>query len=295
MRTFKKIVAAMVMALSIITILALIAGIIGSWFVNAQLRVAGTNLLLSGETTIVTVRQGLNSADTLLDSSISGLTEIQTRAEQIGALAGDNSVIVDRVLQRLDIDIVPAISRATETFAAVEANLLAINEAVAAIDAIPMLRVNVADMPGVSVISDTLDMLEQLRSDVRDFVARVQQQREQIISGAKQFVIEPAINLNGRLQDISGRLSDADTRLASVATQMATLRERLPALLNTITIVLNIFFALSILAFSSLFAHALQYYRCPDDGLKRALSQPCGAQMVPATVIKVDAAQKAKS
>lgn len=286
MRTFKKIVAVLVMVLSILTIVGLIVGIIGSWFVNAQLRVAGTNLLLTGETTIATVQTTLGTADGLLTTSIDGLNEIETRAMQIGSIVTDNNIIVDGVMRRLDFDIVPALGRAVETYNAIEANLIAINEAVIAINAIPMLRFDMMDMPGISQLSETLDMLEQLRADVLDFVAQVRQQRQDIVDGAQRFVITPARSLNERLRDISARMTEADLRLATLSAQLAGLRERLPAILNLITVVLNLLFALSVLAFASLFAHALQVYRCPDDGLSRVLSQPCATQTVSATVIK---------
>jgi uncharacterized protein YoxC len=287
MQAFKKFMAIVAMILSALTIIALIAGIIGSWFVNAQLRVTGTNLLLTGETSLVTVRQGLDRADSLLSLSISGLTEIETRAGQIGAVVTENNIIVDGVLQRLNVDIEPALTRATDNFQLVEANLMAIDEAIAAIDAIPFMRFNVGDVPGINLIGETLDMMQKLRDDVRGFIAGVQQQRNDIVNGTKALVVDPARDLNARLQNVATHVTDTNMQLATLQTQMASLRERLPAILNWITIILNIFFAWSILAFASLFTHAWQYHKCPDDGLRGLLPpERCASERLPATVIK---------
>jgi hypothetical protein len=273
MHTFKKVVAATVMVLSVLVLIGLVVGIVGSWILKAQLEASGVQFLLSAETAVTGVSSGLTRANSLLGDAADGLNQIDSRVGEIGAVVEENRLIVDGVLERLQVDVVPAIQAASELVDALEENLIAVYEAIDAIGNIPLLRLDVSDLRVVSLIEETVGLIQQLRVDVDSLVQETRQQRQDLIQGAQSIVTSRTGGIRDSLTTTITQLGSTNDRLDDLAARLASLRERLPRILTNIVIVLNLFFAFSLLAFASLFLHAWQYFKCPDDGL-RALLPP---------------------
>lgn len=274
---FKKTIAVIFMILSVLAMIAMIVGLFGSWVVKAQVEATGTQLLLAGETAIATTRDGLVRVDGLLDSSSQFVGEVDSRIQSLSSNLATNEEIVIGVLQRVNENIVPTIQQAAETFRVIESNLLAINDAIDAVKGIPVLGLS-ANIPQASRLDDALVLMDNLRSDALAVRDMLQSRREELVEGRFQTLLESTSNLSTRITDSIAKLAEADERLAETEAAMRDLRQRLPAILTTITIVLNLLFLLSLLAFMSLFIHAWSYFKCTEDGL-RALLPPeeCGA------------------
>jgi hypothetical protein len=279
MTFIKKTIAVIFMVLSVIAIIAMIVGLFGSWVVKAQVETTGTQLLLAAESAIATTRSSLVQVDGLLETSSEFVGNVDARFQQIGTDLKSNQDIVLGILDRVNADIVPTIERAVGTFRAVEANLLAINEAIDAVKAVPVLGLQ-ARIPQTTKLDEVLALMENLRNDVLTLRDTIRARRDDLVDGKLETVLVVTRNLSGRISDTLARLAEADERLAETETALRDLRERLPAILTTITIILNLLFLLSLLAFISLFIHAYEYFKCTEDGLRGLMPGDCEAEKV---------------
>ena len=279
----KKTIAVIFMILSVLAIIAMIVGLFGSWVVRAQVEATGTQLLLAGESAIATTRESLERVDGLLETSSDFVGNVDARVQEIGTNLKSNQDIVLNILDRVNGDIVPTIEQAVATFRAVEANLVAINEAIDAFKAIPVLGLQ-ATIPQTTKLDEALTLMENVRNDVLTLRDTVRDRREDLVDGKLESVLNVTRDLSGRISDAVSRLAEADDRLAETEAAMRDLRERLPAILTTITIVLNLLFLLSLIAFVSLFIHAYSYFKCTEDGLRGLLPGDCETEKaIPAT------------
>ena len=279
MLVFKKVVAAIFMILSIIAVVVLIVALFGSWLVRGRLETITIDLLLAGENVIAVTREGLDQVDEILAASHGTVEEVDIRVKEIGTDVQESDPLFAQILDSIGIDLKSGLENASDRFSQIEANIIAINDAVDAIMEIPLLNVE-SRFPSVTKLQQVEDQMAQLRQDVTALAEEVKNNREEIIDGKIEAVTGITTGLKDGLHTTRTDLQDADERLSESSKSMAELRERIPGLYTMITILLNLLFLLAILAFISLFLHAWQYFKCPADGLSGLMPGEC--EQVPA-------------
>jgi conjugal transfer/entry exclusion protein len=279
MLTFKKVVAVILMVLSVIATIVMIIALFGSWVVKARLEMTVTELLLAGENVTQLTRESINRVDGTLNTAIEVVDNVDAKITEIGQGISDRAPLFNQLLDSLNGDLVNTVNNAVETFRQIEANIIAINDAMEAISDIPMLGME-ARMPSVTRLQEVENQITRLKEDVNLLIQLVQAERAELIEGKISTVTDKTSGLRDRLRTTRTSLSEADARLAESGQSMADLRQRIPALFTTITILLNLFFLLSILGFISLFLKALEYFKCPQDGIKGLLPGECAEVVV---------------
>lgn len=202
------------------------------------------------------------------------VTEIDTRARERGLAAQESDPRFVQFLDSRSIDLRTGIENASDIFNQVEANIIAVNEAVNAIKAIPLLNLNYR-LPDTTKLQEAQDSMAQIRELVTTFIDTTQNQRSDLIQGKVDSVTGVTTLLNDRLGLALTNLGELDSRLSEGSQSMVGLRERLPRLLKTMMILLNLLILLALLAFISLFLHAWQYFKCPEKGLGGLMPAEC--------------------
>lgn len=280
MLTFKKVIAAIFMVLSIIAIIASIIGLFGSWVVKARLETASIGLLLSAESAIGATRQGVARIDGLLDTSTAAVDDVNVRIGELGTKIEENTRIVGKVVDTISVDLVPAIQSAVDSFKQVQANVVAINDAIDAVAAIPMLGFD-STASTITKLQDLEDRMTKLREDVLLVQNEIRTRKTEMIDGKIAGVTDKTNGLLEVLNTTQAELQAADGRLAENALLMADLRQRIPRLFTLITILLNLIILLAIVAFISLFLHSWEYFKCTEEGLSGLMPGDC--EKAPAT------------
>lgn len=274
MLTFKKIVAAIFMVLSVIAAIAMIIALIYSWVLKSRVETTVTQLLVAGENVTQVTREAISRVDESLDKSIGVINNVDARINEIAQGVTDNAPLFNQLLDSINIDLKSGVENAANSFLQIEANIIAINDAVDAITAIPMLGMD-SRRASIAKLQEVERQMAQFREDVTAVADLIQAERAAIIDGKFSIVTGKTGSFRTNLQTARANLKEADTRLAESGQSMAQLRQRLPALLMTATILLNLFLLLAFLAFISLFLKALEYFKCPQDGLKGLLPGEC--------------------
>lgn len=274
MELFKKIVAGIVMVLSVVAVIALVVGLFASWAVKARMETVSIDLLLAGENVVETTRDGLARIDEILYTSSELVNDVDAKVTEIGEGVKESDPLFVQLLDSIGVDLKSTLDNAADSFSQIEANVVAINDAVEAFTAIPLLGVQ-DRMPSVTKLQQVESQMAALREDVATLTQEVQEGREEIISGKFGRVTDVTGGMRDNLDITRSDLIESDARLAESATTMAELRDRIPGLYTTITIILNLLMLLAILAFISLFLHSWQYFKCPDDGLGGLMPGEC--------------------
>jgi uncharacterized membrane protein len=276
MLMFKKVVAAIFMVLAVISVVALIVGLFGSWVARARLETTSIELLLSGERAIAVSREGLGRVDGVLQRSSGAVAEVAARVQSAGTRVVESDPLIQTILEPVAGDLLPRIESAVEIFNQVEANVVAINDAIDAVAAIPVLGLS-SSLPDQTKLREVEDSMAQIRGTVQSTRDAVERLRTEIIQGKVSEAMAITSRVNQTLTSTQASITELDARLAENAAAMAALRERIPGLYTLITILLNLIMLLTIVAFVSLFLHAYQYYKCTQDGLRGLLPEDCAA------------------
>lgn len=274
MLTFKKVIAVIFMILSIIAVVVLIFSLFGSWAVKGRLEEITVNLLLAGENVIETTREGLDRVDEILHTSHGVVTEVDSKVREVGTGVKESDPLFVEILDSIGIDLVSGIENAMSAFYQIEANVVAINDAVDAVREIPLLDMD-SRLPTETKLQQVEDQMAQIRQDVTTLAQEVQNNRADIIGGKFNEVTDLTTGISDGLETTRIDLQETDARLAESAQSMAELRERIPGIYTMITILLNLLILLTILAFVSLFLHAWEYFKCTEQGLSGLMPGDC--------------------
>jgi len=279
MLAFKKIMAAIFMILSIIAIIVLIIALFGSWVVRGRLETITVNLLLAGENVITAAQDGLDHVDEILQTSHTKVTEIDSAVKDVGAGIRESDPAFAQFLDSRGIDLKMGIENAASAFNQLEANIIAINDAMDAIREVPLLNVD-SRLAEETKLQEVEDRMAQIREDIVALTEEVQSNRSDIIEGKFEAVTGITAGIGDGLDSTRTDLQEADARLTESAQSMTELRDRIPGIYTLITIILNLLILLTILAFISLFLHAWEYFKCTEQGLSGLMPGEC--QKVPA-------------
>ncbi len=274
MLIFKKIIAVIFMILSVIAVIVLIISLFGSWVVRSRLETITVDLLLAGESVIATTREGLGRVDEILDTSHGKVIAIDSSIKEAGSEAQESDPRFAQLLDKIGIDLKSGIENAVDVFNQLEANIIAVNDAVDAVREIPLLNMD-SRLPTETKLQEIEDRMAEIREDVITLAEEVQNNRSDIIEGKVTAVTGITEGISEGLDSTRTELAEADARLAESASSMADLRERIPGIYTAITILLNLLILLTILAFISLFMHAWEYFKCTEQGLSGLMPGDC--------------------
>ncbi|HUM71709.1 MAG TPA: hypothetical protein PLK31_23025, partial [Chloroflexota bacterium] len=90
MRTFKLVVAWILVALSVLGIIAVLIGLVASWSVRNRATEATVNLLTAGETAVTTLSNGIGRIDDRLAVTQQNIQTLETNITTVGADVTDH-------------------------------------------------------------------------------------------------------------------------------------------------------------------------------------------------------------
>ncbi len=274
MLTFKKIAAAIFMILSGIAVVVLIISLFGSWMVRGRLETITVELLLAGENIIETTRGGMARLDEILENSHNMVTEVDSAVKDLGTEILESDPLFVEILDLLGVDLKSGVENAVIIFNELEANVVAVNDAVDAVREIPLLDLD-NRLPAETKLQQIEDKMAQVRQDVTALTQEMANNRTDIIEGKVGEVTAIISRLIEDLGSLRIAMEETDANLAESAQSMAELRERIPGIYTMITLVLNLLILLAILAFISLFLHAWEYFKCTEQGLGGLMPGEC--------------------
>ncbi len=263
MNTFKRVVALILMIFSVIGLLAVIAGIIGSWSLDNSLSTATVGLLTAGENAVAAVDQSVNRIDQRLASASNSIDAIETRAEEMGDNAKENSLIVAVISNTIGAELAPVISQAQDTADTIRETTAAINEAVEAINAIPFVSLDDI-LPSPDIFKEISTALADLKTDVAETRTAVKERKAEIVDGGVSIITDRTSKLNGGLNKLQEKTGNVDAKLTASAAKLANLKSTILKTLTLITIAVNAALLFVGLAFISLFLHSWRFFKNPE-------------------------------
>jgi len=260
MKLWKRILAATVMVFSVLLIILLLAGIVGSWIVNASL----SDGIVQVSTGIDTVLANTDNALTRLDTTVSSARQRVDLFDETVAAAGENlaenPVLLTAIAERLDLGIAPAVDEVRGTVQTIRETILVAQNTVQALNALPFVSIggSVADEGKLQTLSEALTSLTDGVREIRDGVRAA---RTEAVSGVVTTLGQGTSRLDAGLETIETAVSGAEARVSALRTEVSDLKSRLTFWLDAASVMITLALLWLIFAQVVTFVFGLSIYK----------------------------------
>lgn len=256
MSTFKRILAWILIVVTVLGILVCSLGIAGSWMINDSITQEVLGLLSRAETALSRVEDTLTLADAQLKDASSAIATVQEAAAKLGDRIEENSPVLDRIAQILKDELGPAANRIRDAFLRIEERVQAVNNAIETLNALPGIQLASLDLQlegPKERVGLVVDAVQQLQQSVADFRAGIVQSMTPFMERLDRI----AGFLNRLDEEVNTYLEQVNNLQAAVASATVNI----PSLIDRITLILTFVFLWVILAQLALFLVARVYLK----------------------------------
>jgi archaellum component FlaC len=271
MKTFKKIVAWIVVIIAIIGILVAVAGIAGSWAINSKVTTVTLSLLTAGQNGVTAVNDGVNRIDERLDVTHERINKVDARVMNAGDELKETSLVVNLIDNLIGDEIKPIIEAVSDTANTIRDTATALDEVIQSVDEIPFVSLDKIN-PGDNIFSQIADDISAIETAIDETQADIQAKREGKIEDVVDTFTGRTDEWRTSLNDAQGRLAEADGKLDSTYSNLDELKISLPRTFLMITIAVNLLFIIMGIAFLSLMFHAISFIKNSDQTLSELLA-----------------------
>lgn len=261
MKTFKKIVAWILVLFSVLGVVIVLTGLVGSWVVRNKVTDITVNLLTVGETAVTATSNGVNRIDDRLDVSQENIATLEDDIMMAGDELSETSVVGTAVRSNISEETAVSIREARATAVSIADTVHAIDEAIQSANEIPFVNL---DGKVSTLVGDLSEGLVDLDETMTAFRTGVEERREERISNSVDFFTGLTGEMSSGIGDMQTRLNEIDGRLADTSTSLAAAKVSLPRLFTLITLMINVLLFFIGLAFASLLLHSWQLAKNPD-------------------------------
>ncbi len=269
MRTFKLVVAWILVALSVLGIIAVLIGLVASWQIRNRATEATVNLLTAGETAVTTLSNGIGRIDDRLAVTQQNIQTLENNITTTGADVTENSLVGQAISAQISEETAASVAEARATVTAITDAVSTLNAAINAANAIPFVQLD-GFIP--ELVGDIATGIAELEQSVTTFRTGVQQRREDRIADTVVYFTGITAEMSDRVGRVQSRLETAEARLDTTTDRLESAKVRLPRIYTTITIAANVALLLIGVAFGSLLLHGWVLAKNPDLTLKELAS-----------------------
>lgn len=269
MRTFKLVVAWILVALSVLGIIAVLIGLVASWQIRNRATEATVNLLTAGETAVTTLSNGIGRIDDRLAVTQQNIQTLENNITTTGTDVTENSLVGQAISAQISEETAASVAEARATVTAITDAVSTLNAAINAANAIPFVQLD-GFIP--ELVGDIATGIAELEQSVTTFRTGVQQRREDRIADTVVYFTGITAEMSDRVGRVQSRLETAEARLDTTTDRLESAKVRLPRIYTTITIAANVALLLIGVAFGSLLLHGWVLAKNPDLTLKELAS-----------------------
>ncbi len=257
METLKRILAGAVIVLCILGIIVAALGIVAVWRINTPVTESVTKLLTSVDAILQIIETGLVSFNALLGDGIDLVQSVEKTIVETGETVKETNLMLALITATIGDELYPILEKTSDTISTVVDSVVAVNDALEAINSIPLMS--------VPTLTADLEAAEARLLEVEQEIEETQQ----VIQTAKEETVDSVIS------PISTRISEADTNLQGVLglstnfqnqvtasrESIAELISKLPGWIDLASVIMTLTFSWLIFAQGSLLLLAYAYIR----------------------------------
>lgn len=231
MKTGKRILAVVVMILSVLLGLVSIAGIVGTWSLSNSLTEGLVTILSRADNALGTTENALNR----LNNGVGAAREEVASFEQVVVTAAEGfsqkPAALTVLSERLDLGIAPAVENVRDTVQLVRETLIGVQNAIEAINALPFVSLG-ENLPGTEKLSALSDGITALAEGVQEMRDGIRETKEEAAARVVFRVGKATARVDGGLETIETAVSGMGGEVSAVRSDVSRLRSQVPLWLD---------------------------------------------------------------
>jgi len=236
---FKRILLYAAMVISVLFLLLSLAGIIGGWALNKPATEAALTVLTSFDNALQRIEEASAKTGAALSEISTALDDADQQIQEAGEELADTNLLLEVISLLIGEDIEPNTDQAGESIRSIYDTVLAIEEAIAAINAIPFLNI---EIPGEEEIASIRTGMEEMAVAVSELKEEVQQRREDRAENLVEAISAPINRLNTRVEELQTRMADIEQRSGMAIERIDQVQSRVPLWIDLVSIANTLLF-----------------------------------------------------
>jgi hypothetical protein len=257
----RRIVAAIVIALSVLMLALSVVGIVGTWVARARLSSSILGVLTAVETRLDTVDQGLDRADAVLTEARDEVAAVQESVEALGADVEQNKPVVTVISNTMGAELAPLVNTTREVVRTAREAVVAVNSTVEALNAMPFVSVPAPELAVLNKLSDDLAALEATVQETRVAIDR---RRSELVRGTVSVVIAPIAKIDRGLEGAQATVGQYVRQVAEVQARVAAAKSAISSGLTMTAVVITLVLLWAALSQVGLLVHGLYFFSNRD-------------------------------
>lgn len=228
MEVLKRILGIAIIVISVIFIVACLAGVFFSWSINTPVTNAITGVLTGVERVLMAADKSLERVNSGLFEAQTNIDTIEENVELVGETLSETSFVYQVLDRTVGDELFPKIAAASNTIMAIRDSLISFNEILESLD----------DMPFVSVptLTEELDTAAEnmaaVQRDAQDFRSELHAIKEEAISRPVTAITEKTTRISDGLETTQQNLSNTQANINEELETLSSIKARVPAIID---------------------------------------------------------------
>ena len=257
METLKRILAGAVIVLCIIGILVAAFGVVAIWRVNTPVTDNLTQLLTSIDGFLELVETGLVTFNIALSDVVDLVQSLETTVVETGETVKETNLMLLAIDATIGDKLFPLLEKASDTIEMVIDSVIAVNEALEAVNAIPFVT--------VSTLTADLEAAEtgiiEIQNDFEEAQKTIQTTKEEAVDTVVTPISTRLSEMDRALQDVSEISTESESQVTASREGIADVIQKLPGWINLASVTMTLLMAWLIFAQGSLLLLSYVYIR----------------------------------
>ena len=230
----KRILLYAAIVISAVFLLLGLAGVIGVWVINTPATETVLAILEPIDNTLQRLESVAGEVGVALSEVSTSLGDADQKVQELGAGLAETTVAVEALNLIFDVDIEQTLSKAGEGVVSIYDTVVAIEEAINAINGIPLLNIEV---PGSTEIAAIRTGMEELAVSVDELQQETQQRREDRAENLVEAISTPLNRLNDSVDEMFTRITGTEERLGLAVEGVNEIQSKVPGWIDIASIV----------------------------------------------------------
>jgi DNA repair exonuclease SbcCD ATPase subunit len=211
-----------------------LAGIIGVWAVNTPVTNTLLAILQPIDNTLQRLEVVSGEAARALSETSASLDDADQRVAELGQGLAETNLVREALNQILDVDLEQEVSDARQSAQSIYDTVVAVEETVNAINAIPFVSVEV---PGSSQMAEIRTGMEEMAASADELRQENQRRREERAENLVTAITNPLNRLQDRVDELQTRMDNSEARFGQAVERMDALQSAVPRWIDIASII----------------------------------------------------------
>ncbi len=260
MNLWRRILAVVIMILSVLMIILSAGGIAGNWFINNTVTHGVVRVLTGVDLALGELDAALGRIDSRLADARAAVATLEESVTTAGEDFAENPVLLTRLSENVDLGIAPAVENLRETVQSIRETIIAIQNTIEAINALPFVSLDdrVSEPGQLQRLSEGITALGQGVQEVRD---GIREAKAEVVARVVSRMTSGTSRLDNALATIETATADYQAQVLALRTQAARLQSELTLWLDVASVVITVALLWVILSQVVTFVFGLSVYR----------------------------------